>query len=299
MIKKFAKFFIIVFIVATILNFLNCKAYAADNMSDIIQEGKDFLAARDSEPVIDPFALRDTSNFIYKTLLTIAIVLAFIVGMIIGIQFIIGSVEEKAKIKETLVPYIIGLVVVFGAFTIWKIAVNIGDEIAPTPDATGKTGSIPPGTENIGDTQGMNEKTLHKCPQCSENIDGMYSAIWNRGWSYCTNCNRFILNSNYNNAVYVLENLWADEYTCYKCGHTIKTGTTNIYQLTDNDCFVSELAGGMICTNCNSLYCMNKDYIIKADSINPIFLNLKICSTHKIFYEGSTCKECAYENSRR
>ena len=36
-----------------------------------------------------------------------------------------GSVEEQAKVKQTLVPYVAGCVVLFGAFTIWKIVVTI------------------------------------------------------------------------------------------------------------------------------------------------------------------------------
>ena len=52
--------------------------------------------------------------------------------MVIGIQFIMGSADEKAKIKETLLPYIIGVCVIFGAFTIWKVVVNIGNDIEST-----------------------------------------------------------------------------------------------------------------------------------------------------------------------
>ena len=37
----------------------------------------------------------------------------------------ISSVEEQAKIKELLVPYVAGCIVIFGAFGIWKLAVNI------------------------------------------------------------------------------------------------------------------------------------------------------------------------------
>lgn len=49
----------------------------------------------------------------------------FIVGIIIGIQFMVASAEDKAKVKEALVPYVIGCVVIFGAFTIWSVVVNI------------------------------------------------------------------------------------------------------------------------------------------------------------------------------
>ena len=35
------------------------------------------------------------------------------------------SVEEKANVLETMIPYLIGCVVTFGAFGIWKIAITI------------------------------------------------------------------------------------------------------------------------------------------------------------------------------
>lgn len=63
----------------------------------------------------------------------------FIVGIIIGIQFLIASAEDKAKVKEALVPYIVGCIVIFGAFTIWSIAVNMGQSIAG--GGTGNSGS--------------------------------------------------------------------------------------------------------------------------------------------------------------
>ena len=69
--------------------------------------------------------------------MTAAICVAVIIGAIIGVQFITGSIEGKAKIKEALVPYIIGCIVVFGAFFIWKTLVNIGNDLeGDTQDTT-------------------------------------------------------------------------------------------------------------------------------------------------------------------
>jgi hypothetical protein len=48
-----------------------------------------------------------------------------LVGVILGIQFIVSATEGKAKIKEKLIPYCIGCIVVFGAFGIWKLVINI------------------------------------------------------------------------------------------------------------------------------------------------------------------------------
>lgn len=44
---------------------------------------------------------------------------ASIIAMIaLGIKYMLGSIEEKAEYKKTLIPYLIGAVCVFGATTI-------------------------------------------------------------------------------------------------------------------------------------------------------------------------------------
>lgn len=87
---------------------------------DFIQSGID-----DENPTIEDTDLKNMSNLLYNTLLIIAIVIAVIVGLVIGIQFMTGSVSQKAKIKETLIPYIAGCIVIFGSFGIWKLVVTI------------------------------------------------------------------------------------------------------------------------------------------------------------------------------
>lgn len=127
------KCIIIILIILLALTYLSNKTYAMDN---IISGGDNFLAAAGNTSVIDEKELSKTSEYIYNILFTIAVVLAFAIGMVIGIQFIIGGVAEQAKIKETLVPYVIGVFIVFAAFTIWKIAVNIGNSIENTEKQT-------------------------------------------------------------------------------------------------------------------------------------------------------------------
>lgn len=64
---------------------------------------------------------------IYNILVIIGTVLAVIIGGVLGIKFMLASAEDKAKIKEALIPYIVGCVVIFGAFRIWAIVVKIFD----------------------------------------------------------------------------------------------------------------------------------------------------------------------------
>lgn len=122
----------IILIILVILMFigLSNQTYAMDNT---IAAGDSFIQIGEKEnnnnSAIDAEALRKTSNNIYNILFTIGVVIAVAVGLIIGIQFMIASIDEKAKIKETLVPYVIGVFIIFAAFGIWKIAVQIGNSL--------------------------------------------------------------------------------------------------------------------------------------------------------------------------
>ena len=74
--------------------------------------------------------LKNSLDLIFNILVIIGTVLAVIVGGILGIQFMIASAEDKAKVKEALIPYTLGCIVIFGAFAIWKLVVTILNGIA-------------------------------------------------------------------------------------------------------------------------------------------------------------------------
>lgn len=52
-----------------------------------------------------------------------------IIGSVLGIKYMFASVEEKASIKETLKPFIVGSVIILGAFGIWKFLVEFLDGV--------------------------------------------------------------------------------------------------------------------------------------------------------------------------
>ena len=79
--------------------------------------------------VLDSEQLQTEINSVFNVVYTIGVALSVLVGAILGIKFMTGSVEEQAKIKETLIPYILGCVVVFGAFGIWKMVITISANI--------------------------------------------------------------------------------------------------------------------------------------------------------------------------
>ena len=130
MVVKKTKILTIIFIIVINVIFFNINVVQAAGLSDIITGADDFLKAGEGQNVvIDETKLQDSSKEIYNILLIIGICVAVIVAAILGIKFMLGSMEEKAQIKEALIPFIIGCIVVFGAFGIWKIFVQIGNRL--------------------------------------------------------------------------------------------------------------------------------------------------------------------------
>lgn len=65
--------------------------------------------------------LENAGNSVFKMITTVGIVISVVVLIILGIRYMIGSVEERADYKKTLVPYLIGAALVFAASTIAQI----------------------------------------------------------------------------------------------------------------------------------------------------------------------------------
>lgn len=106
--------------------FSTCKVSATGS---IISGADKFIEDGFKESPIDSDNLKSLSDTIYNILLVIGTVLAVIIAIILGIKFVTGSVEQKSKVKETLIPYVVGCIIIFGAFGIWKLVVNIGNSI--------------------------------------------------------------------------------------------------------------------------------------------------------------------------
>lgn len=54
----------------------------------------------------------------------IGIVVSVVVVIVLGIKYMMGSVEEKAEYKKTMMPYLIGAALIFAASTISMAVMN-------------------------------------------------------------------------------------------------------------------------------------------------------------------------------
>ena len=118
---------ILVIILTILIILLEMQNVLADTSFDkLVSDGDAFLQEGIGEDSpIDNVSLKETSNFMYNTLLVIGVAVAIIWGGVLGIKFIIGGLEEKAEVKKALIIYIIGCIIIFGAFGIWRVVIRL------------------------------------------------------------------------------------------------------------------------------------------------------------------------------
>ncbi len=133
MIKKIVVELMKIIIILFICQLINIPTVKAGYWDDIVKDANKFiddgqqLANKDN--AVDDEKVKETTDKIYNTLLAAGIVLSVIVGGILGIQIMWGSIEQQIKAKEMLLPYVAGCSAVFGAFGIWKICITIFSQL--------------------------------------------------------------------------------------------------------------------------------------------------------------------------
>ena len=120
--KKTIKVFSIILMVSIMVLFLSTNVLAADTVI-----GK-----------ITPDYNEDTGNLtnVGQTIISYisiaGIIISVIVLLILGIKYMIGSASEKAEYKKTMIPYLVGAVIIFGASAIAQVVVQMASAIVPT-----------------------------------------------------------------------------------------------------------------------------------------------------------------------
>lgn len=81
----------------------------------------------------------------------------------------LGGAEGQAKVKEMLIPFVVGCVIVFGGFGFWKLAITFGEKLE------GSSSSVAPGgggssSGNEGNSGGDNHYDFSEraCKSCGQ-----------------------------------------------------------------------------------------------------------------------------------
>ena len=63
----------------------------------------------------DGTEIQDVGGRIIGILQTVGVVLSVVVLIVLGIKYMMGSAEEKAEYKKTMIPYVVGAALIFAA----------------------------------------------------------------------------------------------------------------------------------------------------------------------------------------
>lgn len=74
--------------------------------------------------------LTNVGNNIVAIIQVVGIVIAVIILLIIGIKYMIGSASEKAEYKKTMIPYIVGALLIFAGTSLVRVIYSLSSSVA-------------------------------------------------------------------------------------------------------------------------------------------------------------------------
>ena len=116
--QKTMKLISILLMVVMICFTLSTVAKAAPNVDSIV-------GIMDNQTANGAENVASIGGQIADIITTVGIVVAVIVILILGIKYMMGSAEEKADYKKSMIPYLVGAVLIFAASTITGIVYDM------------------------------------------------------------------------------------------------------------------------------------------------------------------------------
>ena len=98
------------------------------NFTDVLQDISKYEVTESLE-ADDAQKAEEKIGKVLSVITNIGMVLSVIMPAILGVKYMLGSVEEKAEYKKDMIPYFVGAVLLFSICTIVKIVKVIGEEI--------------------------------------------------------------------------------------------------------------------------------------------------------------------------
>ena len=120
--KKTMKILSIILIALMLTAFMGTMSLAADDSADVVN-------GLFGESDANTSGIEGVGANIVSIVTTIGIIVAVIVLLILGIKYMMGSASEKAEYKKTMIPYLIGAVLIFGASAIAKAVIAMSQSI--------------------------------------------------------------------------------------------------------------------------------------------------------------------------
>lgn len=262
------KLLIILIIFTLLINII--MPVQAISVDDIWIQGSNFINEGKKNPngTFNGKNMKDATDTLYSLFFGAGVAIAVIVGAYLGVKFMTEGVEGKAKIKEALIPFVIGCMIIFGGFSIWKIAMNLFRDIEKTETtasrdqqyydekcATGKHIY-----DNYADKECNNGNCKYICYHSmgSQNSSGIMTCTKGCGFS-ATKCD-----SGYNGRTPEKHSCISSDY-CDICGSKCEHSDWRFYGSQQHRCYncgkvEKHIWHGISCSKCNK-ECSHKYYL--------------------------------------
>ena len=75
-------------------------------------------------------SVTNVGNQIIGIITTVGVVVAVIVLLVLGIKYMMGSASEKAEYKKTMIPYIVGAVLIFAGTSLVRVIYSLSTSVS-------------------------------------------------------------------------------------------------------------------------------------------------------------------------
>ena len=132
--KKQVKVVVTILMVVAILTILASAALAS-------QEKTVLDNIKDGGTTVDTESVQNFGKAIVSVVRVVGVIVAVVVLLILGIKYMVGSAEERAEYKKTMVPYIIGAVLIFASTTlvgvVYDLSMSLNNTSSSSSSSTG------------------------------------------------------------------------------------------------------------------------------------------------------------------
>ena len=118
--KKTVKIMSVLLLVTMLLASVGSVVFA-DTASSVLQQ----MNNAQNQSVNGTNEITTLGGRIVGIVQVVGVVIAVIIILVIGIKYMIGSAEEKAEYKKTMIPYLVGAILIFPGATIVNVVYNL------------------------------------------------------------------------------------------------------------------------------------------------------------------------------
>lgn len=112
--KKMGKIIAVILIAMMLISVIGTPVQAGQKAA-AQQQSSSFTPSQITGTAKDTSAIQTAGKNIVGVLQAVGIVLAVVMLSVIGIKYLMGSAEEKADYKKSLMPYVVGAALIFTA----------------------------------------------------------------------------------------------------------------------------------------------------------------------------------------